>query len=96
MEGVKIMTLRDISKVIYVPGTASENTIVTVKLYNDGRTVYKGKAIDLQFQKDISNGTLMLRDLLKWSILSIVPDPDFKPEHEGMPLYNYPLLITVY
>lgn len=90
------MTLRDISKTIYVSGTASENTIVTIKLYNDGRIAYQGKAMDLQFQKDISNDTLILRNLLEWNILSIVPDPDFKPEYEGIPLYNYPLLITVY
>lgn len=91
------MYLKDISKIIYVPETASENTIVTVVLYNDGRVAYKGKAKDLQNIKEGKNEQVITESsLLEWSVLSIAPDMSYKPEFDGYPLYNYPILITVY
>lgn len=53
------MSLEDISKFIYAPGTASENTCVKVITYSDNRLLWEGKAVELQTWDNI-NGWLIV------------------------------------
>ena len=42
------MFLNKIANIIYEKGTSSENTLITVKIHTDKRTLWNGKAKDLK------------------------------------------------
>lgn len=81
------MDLKDVAKIIYTPETASINTYVKIITYSDNRTLWEGKAIDLQNWDNIKG----------WIIVEIKKNSEKEISEFGneVPFYNKSWLITV-
>lgn len=81
------MLLKDMAKVIYVPETASINTHVKVITYSDNRTLWEGKAIDLQ---DWSN-------VYGWSVVEVRKnsEKEYSEFEMEIPFFNRSRVIVV-
>ena len=81
------MLLKDLAKVIYVHGTASINTPIKVITYSDNRTLWEGKAIDLQ---DWSN-------VYGWSVVEVRKNSEreYSEFEMEIPFFNRSWVIIV-
>ena len=77
------MYLKDLSKIIYDEGTASENRDIVVKTHSEGKELWKGKAKDLQSMDNIGG----------WLVVEVLIDES--TEKEDIPDYNWGKIITV-
>lgn len=77
------MYLKDLSKIIYDEGTASENRDIVVKTHSEGKVLWKGKAKYLQTMSNIGG----------WLVVEILINES--TEKEGIPDYNWGKIITV-
>ena len=85
------MYLKDLSNIIYVPGTASENTPIKIVSHRDKtHLLWSGKAKDLQHDSFVNRG---------WIIVEILIDHDapknISMEDVPIPDYNMGKIITV-
>ena len=77
------MYLKDLSKIIYDEGTASENRDIVVKTHSEGKVLWEGKAKDLQSMDNIGG----------WLVVEILINES--TEKEDIPDYNWGKVITV-
>lgn len=80
------MYLRDIANILYVPETASENRLIKVTYYIDGRVLWTGKA------KDLSASDIAKRN---FSVVQILVDYDTRDDNITIPDGNLGKIIEV-
>ena len=80
------MYIKDIAKIICVKGTASENTIITLRTHINNFVLWKGPAKELIEQEKLYN----------WMVVELLIDHDSADHFSSTtPSYNYDKIITV-
>lgn len=77
------MLLSNLAKIIYCKGTASENTVITVKSHTTGELLWCGIA------KKLSSYT---KDNPDWIVIEVLVD---KSDKENLADYNKGKIVTV-